>query len=64
LNLLISFPNRESKKDRAALPIKAYESQIVDAVRDNSVVIVAADTGVYPDCPLWPPPFKLDASSF
>ncbi|KAJ3354911.1 DEAH (Asp-Glu-Ala-His) box polypeptide 34 [Entophlyctis luteolus] len=32
-------------EDRASLPIKAYESQIVDLVRSNRVVLIAADTG-------------------
>ncbi|KAJ3333575.1 DEAH (Asp-Glu-Ala-His) box polypeptide 34 [Blyttiomyces sp. JEL0837] len=32
-------------KDRANLPIKAYEEKIVDAFRKNRVVLVAADTG-------------------
>ncbi|KAJ3092191.1 DEAH (Asp-Glu-Ala-His) box polypeptide 34 [Quaeritorhiza haematococci] len=33
------------EKDRANLPIKAYKSAIVDAVRKNRVVLIAADTG-------------------
>ncbi|KAJ3128296.1 DEAH (Asp-Glu-Ala-His) box polypeptide 34 [Physocladia obscura] len=32
-------------KDRASLPIKAYEAQIVASVRENPVVLIAADTG-------------------
>ncbi|KAJ3215648.1 DEAH (Asp-Glu-Ala-His) box polypeptide 34 [Dinochytrium kinnereticum] len=32
-------------KDRANLPIKAYETAIVESVRNNRVVLIAADTG-------------------
>lgn len=32
-------------KDRSSLPIKTYQQQILDAVKLNPVVLVAADTG-------------------
>ena len=33
------------KAERSLLPVKQFESQIVEAVRNNSVVLIAADTG-------------------
>lgn len=36
-------------KEQNELPVKAYESQIVDAIKNNRVVLIAADTGVLID---------------
>ncbi|KAJ3326410.1 DEAH (Asp-Glu-Ala-His) box polypeptide 34 [Gonapodya sp. JEL0774] len=33
------------QKERDALPMKAYEEKIIDAVRNNQVVLIAGDTG-------------------
>ncbi|KAJ3394728.1 DEAH (Asp-Glu-Ala-His) box polypeptide 34 [Entophlyctis sp. JEL0112] len=41
----MSAAKEKIERDRASLPIKAYESQIVDLVRSNRVVLIAADTG-------------------
>lgn len=31
--------------DRAALPMAAYESTVVEAVRNNPAIVIAGDTG-------------------
>ena len=36
---------RKLLQDKAALPIAAFETHIVDAVRANPAVVVAGDTG-------------------
>lgn len=36
---------RKLLQDKAALPIAAYETRIVEAVRANPAVVVAGDTG-------------------
>lgn len=33
-------------KERSVLPVKAFEALIVESVRSNRVVLIAADTGV------------------
>jgi len=33
------------KKMRDSLPIKAYEEEIIDAVKKNKVILIAGDTG-------------------
>lgn len=52
LSLFLEFQKKklESTKnkiiqERERLPVKAYQSNIIEAVRDNRVVLIAADTG-------------------
>lgn len=46
---LSSLPQFEKllkvQRDRESLPIWQYKDRIVEAIRDNQVVIVAGDTG-------------------
>ena len=50
------FQKRQAAKlrkllaDKAALPIAAYEGAILDALRTNSAIVVAGDTGVCHAC--------------
>ncbi|KAJ3048899.1 DEAH (Asp-Glu-Ala-His) box polypeptide 34 [Rhizophlyctis rosea] len=41
----IAAMKEKIEKDRAVLPIKAFEQQIVDMVKNNRVTLIAADTG-------------------
>ena len=52
LNLFADFKEKKLKnikekikKVRDSLPIKAYEEEIVDAVKKNKVILIAGDTG-------------------
>lgn len=52
------FQKREAGKlrkllaDKAALPIAAYEGAIMSALRANSAIVVAGDTGGRPHAPI------------
>ena len=41
------------KKDQANLPISNFREQIVDAVSNNQVVIIAGDTGCGKSTQVW-----------
>lgn len=46
LSSLVQFDKlRKVQRDRESLPIWQYRDRIVEAIRDNQVVIVAGDTG-------------------